>query len=94
MLPPCAPGGTECGRSSPATATPIVPRNGDEREGDDALAVVDDRKHADQASVALLDRGEDADVVVAARQFAHERALAVPVRDRRRTARAARVAPR
>ena len=28
MLPPCAPGGTECGRSEPATATPIVPRNG------------------------------------------------------------------
>ncbi len=28
MLPPCGPGGTECGRSSPATATPMIPRNG------------------------------------------------------------------
>ncbi len=28
MLPPYGPGGTECGRSSPATATPMIPRNG------------------------------------------------------------------
>ena len=28
MLPPWLPGGTECGCRSPATATPIVPRNG------------------------------------------------------------------
>ena len=27
MLPPCAPGGTECGRSSASTATPMMPRN-------------------------------------------------------------------
>ena len=29
MFPPCEPGGTECGRSSPETATPIVPRKGE-----------------------------------------------------------------
>ncbi len=27
-MPPCAPGGTECGRASPATATPTSPRKG------------------------------------------------------------------
>ena len=36
MLPPCGPGGTECGRSSPATATPMMPRNGASGNATDA----------------------------------------------------------
>ena len=48
MLPPCSPGGTECGRARPATATPIVPRKGASGNSTTAVAAVRHGKHADE----------------------------------------------
>ncbi len=66
MLPPCGPGGTECGRASPATATPMIPRNGVERERDQLVSAGPQRQRADARARRSSTLGEDAEHVAVA----------------------------
>ncbi len=68
MLPPCGPGGTECGRASPATATPMIPRNG--ASGNSTAGSPPGRQRQQPVGAVVVDGREDAEDVALARVLA------------------------